>query len=90
MCQPVPKIGRDATYGEWLKTHMDVMQVTHDWMAWRIDSSESAVQQWACGKTVPTIRYFLRICRLITLATHRPFPDILIEAADCVDNQTCR
>ena len=90
MCVIPPRISSDTTYGEWFKMHMDEMSVSHDWMAWRIDSSESAVQQWAAGKTVPTIRYFLRICRLIAVVSERPFTEVLLEAADCVDNQTCK
>ena len=90
ICVRPPPVDSYTTYGQWLKMHLDEMSVSHDWLAWRIDSSQSAVQQWANGKTVPTIRYFLRISRLIAVASKRPFTEVLLEAANCVDNQKCK
>ena len=90
MVRVQPKVNSMTTYGEWLKMHMDEMEVTQDWMAWKIDVYTSSVNQWAAGKAVPKIKPFLRTCRLMALATQRPFTEILMEAADCVENQICR
>ena len=85
-----PVVGSCTTYGEWLTMHMDEMEVTQDWLAWKTDVAESTVQKWAAERSIPNIGPFLRVCRLLALATQRPFADILLEAADCVDNQACR
>ena len=85
-----PVVGNMTTFGEWLKMHMDEMEVTQDWLAWKTDVAASSVQKWVSGRSVPKIKPFLRTCRLLALATKRPFTDILLEAADCVDNQACR
>jgi hypothetical protein len=70
--------------------HIEEMSVTYDWLAWRIGCSASAVGQWVNGEGIPKTRLFLRVCRLMALATQRPFTDIVLEAANCVDNQECR